>query len=859
MKNLLTPFIALAFIAGGAFLILHFEEQPALASHPSEQELEWKALPNDWMYDQRAYPNNYIDRETYQEALLETKKALADQGKRGNPEKWKLAGPINIGGRITDLALHPTEQNIMYAGASVGGVWKSTDGGINWYPVFENAGANSVGNIAIAPSEPNTLYVGTGEANGSFASGAFFGDGVWKTTDGGQSWTHAGLEKTNHIGRIAVDPADANRVFVAAAGVLYGKNEDRGLFRTLDGGQTWKKVLYLSDSTACIDVAINPQYTNTVFAATWERIRYPWQRRYGGLTSRIYRSTDGGNSWQQLTTGLPPNSDQRGRIGLAIAPSSPNVIYASYTTNPITNVFDGIYRSSDGGNTWWKKDDGSINNVYSSFGWFFGNVRVAPDNADEVFCLGVPMFRSLDGGKSWAYADAGMHVDHHALEIHPLNPDFMVDGNDGGLYLSKDGSLSWEHVEVLPLTMFYQCEIDNLAPERLYGGTQDNGTLRTMTGNLDDWERILGGDGFHVIVDPTDNKYVYAEYQYGNFFRSNDGGENFTFSFSGGYDDRKNWNTPVVIDPSNPATLYYGSNILYRSTNRGESWGAISGDLTKGLHPSGSLAFGTISTIAVAPSNPKTIYVGTDDGTVQVTFDGGNTWKNISSGIPDRYVTELAVHPADASTAFVTLSGFRHVDYQPHILMTNDGGTTWKDISGNLPEIPINDVIVDPQFNDVLYIANDLGVWYSPNLGGVWDVLGSDMPLTVVNDLVFHANTRTMVAATFGRSLQKIDLSNFMPPTASTEELKRVKGSLSVFPNPVWSHAFLQIELPASDEVIVDVFNIHGQRITVLKKGFVQKGKHVIEWDTEALQPGCYLVYLRTGKGVLSLKVLKAN
>ncbi|TAK34624.1 MAG: glycosyl hydrolase, partial [Saprospiraceae bacterium] len=705
-KTLLYP-AGMLFLAISIYLLVHPTQRPPAIPDATKST---KNLPSDWMYDQRAYPFNHIDRQAYQDALRQTKLARIEAQNRGAGE-WVPAGPVNIGGRITDVALDPTDPNIIYAGTSAGGIFKSSDGGITWVAVFDDAGTLSIGDLAVAPSAPNIVYAGTGEANGSFDSGAFFGNGIYKSTDAGGTWENVGLENTNHTGRIVVDPQNADRVYAAATGVLYGKNEDRGLYRTLDGGQTWEKILYISDSTACIDVAINPQNANIVYAAMWERIRKPWGRRYGGSTSGIFRSLDGGENWEQLTNGLPISDTETGRTGLAVSPSNPNVVYACFSTNVITNVFDGIYKSTDAGTSWLQVDDGSIANVFSSFGWFFGNLRIAPNDPDKVWCLGVPLIKSENGGVNWSNVTANMHVDQHALEIHPMNPDFMVAGNDGGVYISQNGGGTWSHVEILPITMFYNAEIDFQAPERLFGGTQDNGTNRTLSGAVNGWEQILGGDGFHVLVDPTDPNYVYAEYQYGNLFRSDDGGNSMTFIFNGGNDDRTNWNTPIALDPSDPATIYFGANVLYRSTNRGGFWEAISPDLTDGQHPSGSLSFGTITTIAVAPSNPLTIYVGTDDGNVQVTNNGGDTWNNISAGLPDRFVSSLAVHPDDAATAYVALSGYRNVDYQPHLLQTTDGGETWIDISGNLPEIPINDVVPDPSYPSILYIANDLGVW----------------------------------------------------------------------------------------------------------------------------------------------------
>jgi len=831
------------------------EKHPPRLSEAEEQGL----YPNDWMYNQRVYPNNALNHKVYREAVRQTQVAKESGSNRSGGD-WEIAGPINIGGRITDLALHPTDQNIIYAGASVGGIFKTTDGGENWEPIFEDQGVLTIGNIAISTSNPEVLYVGTGEANGSATSGAFFGNGVYKTTNGGSSWQNVGLENSQHIGRIVIDPENPNRVFVAVAGLLYGKSENKGLYRTLDGGQNWEQVLFVSDSTSCIDVALNPRNPDTLFASTWERIRFPWQRRYGGVTSGLYRSTDGGDTWEQLTNGLPPSDEQRGRIGIAVSPSNPEIIYTTYTTNVITNVFDGIYKSLDGGDSWFRVDDNDseFNQVFSSFGWFFGNIRVAPNNPDTVFVLGLLLYRSTDGGVSWTAINDNMHVDQHGLEIHPQNSDFMVAGNDGGLYISQEGGFNWEHVEVFPITQFYNCEIDFLQPERIYGGAQDNGTVRTLTGEVDDWQRIFGGDGFHVIVDRTNNNIVYVEFQFGRLFKSIDGG--FVFPQTPnlvGIDpfDRNNWNTPVVTDPSNDSILYYGTNKLYRTTDRAESWQPISDDLTDGEPPGGSSSFGTITSIAVAPTNPQVIYAGTDDGNVQATMDGGSSWQNISEGIPDRYVTQVAVDPQDDSIAFATLSGYRHVDYQAHVLRTEDAGDTWEDISGNLPEIPVNDIIVDPDIAGRLYIANDLGVWFTDDLGHNWEILGTNLPMTVVNDLDFQPQPRFLLAATFGRSIQKYDLGELTAVAHVNQPGTNVE--LTVFPNPVQGIATIRFKLPQKQQGDLEVFSGNGQKIATLAQQSFPKGVNEFSWNASNLPAGSYLIRLHTKDRILTKKLVK--
>ena len=461
--------------------------------------------------------------------------------------------------------------------------------------------------------------------------------------------------------------------------------------------------------------------------------------------------------------------------------------------------------------------------------------------------------RSNDAGVEYEQIGQGNHVDYHALELHPQNPNFMVAGNDGGLYISEDRGETWIHVEDLPITQFYECEIDNLEPSRIFGGTQDNGTLTTIEGEVNDFYRILGGDGFHVLVNPQNSDLVYAEFQFGNFYRSTTSGNSMEFSFSGLGDDRKNWNTPVVFDPSNPSTLYYGANRLYRSTDDGFSWEVVSGDLTNGLPPSGALAYGTISAIAVAPSNPEVIYVGTDDGNLQVSTIGGVVFTNISEGVPDRYVTEIAVDPMDENTVYATLSGYRNQDYQPHVMKSTNAGQTWEDISGNLPEIPVNDIILDPDFEDTYFIANDLGVWFTTDGGVDWKILDPSLPMTVVNDLDFHSSTRTLLAATFGRSMHRVDLSDF---TSTTDIEKIGEYQLQINPNPIQHQATIALDLPRATDGTLELFDITGRKLTTISTGKFSAGKQTFNHDFSSLVNGQYLIRFTSTEKILVEKVI---
>ncbi|MEL6812345.1 MAG: T9SS type A sorting domain-containing protein [Bacteroidota bacterium] len=819
---------------------------------PSEEKMENEDIdqaalneqfPGEWFYNERAYPNNYINEEAIKRAEIQAKEILSSR--QGSGGDWVLAGPLNTGGRVTDLAISPDSDDVFYVGTASGGIFKTTDQGSNWTPVFDNIAKASIGDLAIAPSNANIIYAGTGEANATVNTGAFFGDGVYRSSDAGATWTNIGLEESHHIGRIAVDPNDPDRLFVAATGKLYGYNSERGVYRTTDAGATWDKVLFKTDSTAAIDVALNPSNTDIVYAAMWERTRKPWQRDYAGVTSGIHRSMDGGDTWEELgaANGLPAPSTQTGRISLAVSESEPNVVYARYTTNPITNTFNGLYKSTDNGENWTLVTLGALSFIDASFGWFFGNIRVNPTDSDEVYVLGQLIYRTTNSGANWSEIN-GMHVDHHALEYSRNNNDLLLAGNDGGVYLSTNGGNNWNKFTNLPLTQFYNIEVDFLQPERLYGGTQDNNTIRTLTGGLDDWSSIIGGDGFHVLVDPTDNNFVYGESQFGNLRRSTDGGFTFTNGtngISGG--DRVNWNTPVALSKFEPATMYYGTQRLYVS-NRAVSWSPISPDLTDGQHPSGSLSYGTIVSIGTSHLNTNTIYTGSDDGNVHVTFDAGATWENISAGLPDRYITAIAVSPEDDMTAYVTLSGYKELDYDPHVFKTEDGGQNWIDVSGNLPNIPVNDIEIDP-VDDLLIIATDLNVWYSANDGDSWTILGDNLPLTLTRELKIHQPTRTVYAGTYGRSMHSFDLNNLI---LSTDDLSS-EERITLYPVPADTELTLKHNLNAT--ALVQLFDISGKLIKTLFQGDLDANR-TESLDIADVNAGIYLVSIKTDDGLFS-------
>jgi len=762
------PAIALAVIlllilALPVFYWVNETELPKSASESAESPYWYmkndghvpKALqrPNDWHYLQRAYPYSEIPSEKRLSAMEEARRLRTiDRASSWKAEaEWNIVGPSNIPGRIVDFAVHPSNATLVYAASAAGGVFKMNGFGSGWEPIFDDVENQSTGAIAIHPDDPSVLYVGTGEANA--AGNMFEGTGVYRSVDAGSTWTHMGLPNSHHIGRIVIDELRPETLFVAAGGKHFGMtNPDRGVYRSTNGGSDWEQVLFVSDSTSCIDLAMHSS-SGTIFAAMWEKVRYLEHRYFAGPTSGLYRSTDNGDTWHQMTNGLPASSSTTGRIGVTVDPLS-QTAYCCFVHEE--GYLDGIFKTTNLGDSWTEVDPGAASDVYGSWngGWYFGQIRVAPGNPNNVYILGVYMYRSTDGGSSWISADAGLHVDHHAMWIHPSDPNWVYDGCDGGVNFSPDGGGQWTTFLQITNTQFYAIEIDPNNPNSILGGTQDNGTLKTPTGGMDDWFEILGGDGFQCIVDPGNSDVIYAEYQNGVLNKSIDGGLTMSGALPGidYYAFRHNWNTPIAMDPNNSEVLYYGANVVFRTADGAESWVQISDDLTDGENGS----MGTLTAIGLARTDPQVVYAGSDDGNVWVTTDVGTTWVQIDAALPDRWVTELTVDPTDAGIAYVTLSGYGVNEFLPHIHRTTDYGQNWTDINGNLPDMPIQDIIVDIHNTDVLYVATDFDVYVSSDVGATWEPLGTGLPLSSpVYDIDFDAGSRTLAAGTHGRSIYK--------------------------------------------------------------------------------------------------------
>ena len=690
--------------------------------------------------------------------------------------QWRSIGPAIMGGRIDDIAAVESNPNIFYVGAATGGVWKTVNNGTTFEPVFDEQGSTSIGDIAIAPSDPSIIWVGTGEANNRQSSS--WGDGVYRSLDGGKTWKNMGLADSRHIARIVIDPHNSDVVYIAVAGHLWGPNKERGVYKTTDGGKTWNNVLFINEDTGVIDIAMDPQSPMTLYAAAYQRRRTSFGFNGGGPGSAIYKTVDGGATWKKLITDLPEGPS--GRIGLDIYRSNPNIVYAI-----IENAKGGVFRSEDRGEHWRKMSDLDSRPMY------YSQIHIDPNNDQRIWQLAAPMYVSDDGGKTWATnIVTRIHGDYHTLWIDPKDSNRMLTGSDGGIHESYDRGRSWDFINTIPLGQFYEVSLDNQEPFWVYGGLQDNGSWAGPSGTLnvegitnDDWFRTGGGDGFYSVVDPTDASVIYVESQQGFVARLElKTGERKSIKPQappGEKDYRFDWNSPIVISPHNNRTIYFGGNRVFKSTDRGNTW-TRSDDLSRhedrdkkpimGVLPDknmlsrhdGQETFGQVVTLAESPIKEGLLYAGTDDGNLHVSQDGGKTWKNLTGkvrGVPERtYVSRVVPSRFAEGTVYATFDGHRGDDLGTYVFVSSDYGETWKSLKSNLPAGVTARVIREhPRNQNLLFLGTEFGAYVSFDRGGHWTRMKGNLPLVRVDDIQVQPRDNTLVLATHGRSIWVLD------------------------------------------------------------------------------------------------------
>jgi photosystem II stability/assembly factor-like uncharacterized protein len=731
--------------------------------------------------------------------------------------EFRELGPAVMGGRIDDFAVVESNPNIVFVGVASGGVWKTTNNGTTWQPVFEKEGVSTIGDIAIAPSDPSVVWVGTGEPNNRQSSS--WGDGAYKSLDGGKTWQKMGLAATHHIGRIVIHPKNPDVVYVAALGHLWGPNPERGVYKTTDGGKTWTQALKINEDTGVSDIAMDPDSPDTLYAAAYQRRRTPFGFNGGGSGGAIYMTTDGGATWKKLTKGLPyENGGETGRIGLDIYHKDPNIVYAV-----VQHEKGGTFRSDDKGETWTKMGDTNPRPSY------YSEIRVDPNNDLRIWELGAQMFYSEDGGKKFSTDRVKeIHGDFHAMWIDPADSNHIITGSDGGIHWSYDNGRTWDFVNTIAIGQFYEIGLDNEKPYHVCGGLQDNGSWcgpsQTLTRDgivNEDWAVIHGGDGFYAQVDNAEPWIVYTESQDG-FLARRDLRTAQERSIKpeaklGEPHYRFQWNSPVAVSAHDHNTIYYGGNYLFRSADRGDTWMRLGNDLTTGVDRNklqiagktpdkttlsrhdGVEEYPTITTFSESPLTSNVLWAGTDDGNLQVTRDAGKTWKNVASRVPGlpkgTYVSRVAASKYAEGTAYATFDGHRSDDYGVYVFATADYGETWKAIRNGIPDSAGSAHVVreHPRNQNLLFAGTEFGLWVSWDRGANWAAFKNNFPTVPVDDIAIQARENDLVLATHGRSIwvfddltpvEKLDanilasdLTFFGPRTATSWRLRQRRWS----------------------------------------------------------------------------------
>jgi photosystem II stability/assembly factor-like uncharacterized protein len=801
---------------------------------------------------------------------------------------WRNIGPTAQAGRVPVFVGLPGDQNTMYVAGAVGGIFKSTNGGVTWTPIFDDQEVASIGAIAIAPSNPNVIYVGTGEGNPR--NDASIGDGIYKSVDAGGHWTRLGLRDTEKVARIVVDPRDANVAYACALGREWGPNEDRGLYKTGDGGKTWNKILYKNDLTGCSDVDIDPTNASVVYAGMWTFRRWAWYTESGGGETAVYKSSDGGVSWSRLSgpdagRGLPKGLMDR--IGISVSRSNPNIVYVVSETKDEGE----LWRTEDAGATWrMVSRDPNIN--FRPF--YYADIRVDPQHPNTVYALSGGLYKSEDGGRTFGRIGASTHGDHQAMWIDPTDSNRILSGDDGGFQVSRDAGRTFDIFNNIPFTQFYNVAYDLQTPYHLCGGLQDNGTWCGPSQSpgqpgtpKSEWQNMGGGDGFFAVPDLKDPHLVYNNLQGGviSVTDRRSGASWGVNPYPGGIGSsgqwmapqkyRFNWNAPIVLSPLDPKTVYYGGNVLFRSTSLGRSWDVISPDLTTNDKAKQQSSGGKIVTdntaaefhctiIAIGPSpvDANVVWVGTDDGNVQVTRDGGKTWTNTVKAMaglaPNAWVNKVEASHFDAGTAYVSASHWQDGDYAPYYYKTADFGRTWTRITAGLPARGWSHVIrEDPKVKGLLYAGTEFGLYASWDAGATWVSIRNNMPPVAVRDIAIHPRDNDVIVATHGRGIYILDdaapLQQLPVAVKSDAYLFPIRpairwaGGAGMFrsnerdwlaPNPpagAWINVFLKS--PTRQPLVVTITDQAGKAVRTLRSRG-EAGVNRIVWNLRYDLPG---------------------
>jgi photosystem II stability/assembly factor-like uncharacterized protein len=809
------------------------------------RRMEDKLFPAEGHILAQNYPEERFAIEAYRSALSNVKKQRDISYRVGN---WEQQGPGNIGGRVNSIAVSPENGNEMLLGYSLGGVFKTQDNGDSWEPLFDNEDILSISDVTYDPNNPDNIYVGTGDLN--ITGYPVTGNGIFKSIDGGSSWERKGLTDAGVIAEVGISKANSDIVYAASMGLPFEKTEDRGLYKSEDGGENWDQVFFLNDSTGVIDIEVHPTDPNIVYAATWTRIRNNRKSIIESDQTGIFKTIDGGLSWTRLMNGLPTGSLVR--PGLAMYEGNPDIIYSLFITNVDSEEcssgfrVEGIYKTADEGESWVQipsaEENGLPCNVLGGFGWYFGQIRVNPIDENDIHILGVSMYNTKDGGLFWEEATPHWST----YEVHADKHDLVYNGNqiilatDGGAYRLEGEE--WVDIENIISTQFYRVATSNF-DDNYYGGAQDNGSTGGTVADVNDWPRIFGGDGFQMIFHPTDPNIWYVEFQNGNIRVTLDGGENYTNGTVGLVGSR-NWDMQYIMSSSNPNVLYTGTDRIFRSESFfAPSWMPLSGNLTDTVDLSFARTH-NITTLDESPVNTNYLYCGTSDGLVWRSLDLGVTWEQINEGLPRRYISDIKTSRSNANTVYVTIQGYKDNDFTPYIYKSTNNGDTWEFINGNLPQIAINDILL-PENDDEdlkIFVATDGGVYYTEDAGISWIRLGDDMPIVPVYDLAI-GNNNELIAGTFARGIYTYDLAQLENLASEDISISRI-------------HLYPTI---TESQLTVEGLEI-GERIEIINSQGIKMMSYVIRTltqniDISSLSQGHYYVRPSFGKASKFIKI----
>ncbi|MCB9311627.1 MAG: hypothetical protein H6568_02580 [Lewinellaceae bacterium] len=812
----------------------------------SDEKGQAPLRPHEEYYLLKNFPNLEGGAEGFLQAVRMSREMASQRGDLppGFEETWINQGPDNIGGRVNSLFRHPEQPELILAGLTAGGIYKSTDGGQNWYPVFDDQSTLSISFIEGSPVDPAVIYAGTGDPN--ISSYVFLGQGLFKSEDYGETWEVIGLEDAGILSSMAIHPDHPDTLFVGSMGVPQRRGLERGLYRSVNGGADWEKVFTLSDEAGITDVLIHPDQPDLVFACGWHRVRNQAESIVNGSQARLYRSTDGGDTWEVIQDGLPDGP--LSRSGLAFSQGKVFVMFVG-----ANQQLRGIYSSADEGDTWSavpvdEDENGLAGNALGGFGWYFGKIAVNPLDANDIFLLGVDLWRTQDGGETWSRSTPpwwvfDVHADKHDLRFHP---DGFVDlATDGGCYTSQDGGTNWTDLDLFPATQFYRIGLNPHDPAQLIGGAQDNGTVAGWSDPAD-WTRIYGGDGFQPAFHPDFPEIIYAEWQGGGLVMSWDGGNSWD-DFTEGIDpnDRVGWDAPYFVSVHPPHPLYHGTNRVYRNSDAFiAAWQPISPQLTDTLnqfHPGTHV----ITAMGESPVDPGVIYAGTGDGRLWQTLNDGLDWSNISTGLPARYVTKCQGSVEQSGRLFVSHSGYRYNEFISHFHRSDDQGATWQSLAGDLPPLGINTFAVIPQTGDsVIIVGTDAGVFATINGGENWYPFGIGLPGIPVYDMAYQPESQSLVIGTHARSMFTISLEELLEPVNTSVEPSQPKVSpWRIVTNPATDVIRLASgrSVPTGSVVDLELIDlsgrIHSRQVVTSHNGAV------IEMSVSSIGTGMY--YLR--------------